>query len=418
MENTAQSAFKNVQYYKFCAYGFLKNLRLFDAFLILIFREAGLSYLQIGSLYSIREIFKNVFEIPSGLVADTFGRKKALLFAFGAYIFSFMIFYWGSGFYLFALGMVFFGLGEAFRSGTHKAMILRFLEIHNWLSLKTQFYGRTRSWSQMGSALSSLLAVGVIFFTHQYRTLFLMSTIPYVLDFLNLASYPGFLDKETKEVRIDLAKRLKQNFVDYLKQFKNTVHLRAFFSAALFGGFFKTLKDYLQPLLKMLALQLPVFWALTGKQRTSVLVGVSYFFLYVLTSYSARNAFKVEAKFKNLARAIDMAYVVGVVAVILSGVSLMNKWTLVAVFLYIGVYLIQNIRRPLIVSYLSDLLPSNIMASGLSTASQLETLVVVVASPILGALVDLLGLGPGITVIGIIFLSLIFGVRLSRNQAN
>ena len=33
---------------RFAAYDFLKNLRFFDPFIILIFREAGLSFLDIG----------------------------------------------------------------------------------------------------------------------------------------------------------------------------------------------------------------------------------------------------------------------------------------------------------------------------------------------------------------------------------
>ena len=37
-------------YLKFRLYGFLKNLRFFDPFIILFFRDAGLSFLSIGLL--------------------------------------------------------------------------------------------------------------------------------------------------------------------------------------------------------------------------------------------------------------------------------------------------------------------------------------------------------------------------------
>ena len=45
---------RNRQFRKFQAYGFLKNLRFFDPFLMLFFLEKGLSYLEIGTLYAIR----------------------------------------------------------------------------------------------------------------------------------------------------------------------------------------------------------------------------------------------------------------------------------------------------------------------------------------------------------------------------
>ena len=79
---------RNSQFYKFSIYGFLKNLKFFDPFIILFFREMGLSFLEIGTLFSIREITINVFEIPTGVIADTYGRRISMIFSFISYIFS------------------------------------------------------------------------------------------------------------------------------------------------------------------------------------------------------------------------------------------------------------------------------------------------------------------------------------------
>jgi len=38
---------KNLQYAKFCAYGFLKDLRFYEPFMLLVFLDKGLSYLEI-----------------------------------------------------------------------------------------------------------------------------------------------------------------------------------------------------------------------------------------------------------------------------------------------------------------------------------------------------------------------------------
>ena len=83
---------KDIQYYKFCAYGFLKNLRFFEPFLILFFLEGDLSYLQIGMIYTIREVIRNIFEIPSGLAADVLGRRRTMITSFSLYIISFLIY--------------------------------------------------------------------------------------------------------------------------------------------------------------------------------------------------------------------------------------------------------------------------------------------------------------------------------------
>ena len=51
---------RNVQFYKFCLYGFLKNLRFYEPFLMLFFLEKGLDFLQIGTLHAAREICINI----------------------------------------------------------------------------------------------------------------------------------------------------------------------------------------------------------------------------------------------------------------------------------------------------------------------------------------------------------------------
>jgi len=92
---------KDIQYYRFCTYGFLKNLRFFEPFLIIILHQEGLSFTQIGGLYAIREIFRNILEIPAGVFADAFGRRKSMLLAFSSYIVSFVVFYLAGSFILF-----------------------------------------------------------------------------------------------------------------------------------------------------------------------------------------------------------------------------------------------------------------------------------------------------------------------------
>ena len=70
--------------FRFSLYGFLKNQRYYDHFLYLVFLEKGLSYFEIGILIGFREICTNLFEIPSGALADLYGRQRAMIFSFWA----------------------------------------------------------------------------------------------------------------------------------------------------------------------------------------------------------------------------------------------------------------------------------------------------------------------------------------------
>ena len=237
-------------YLKFRLYGFLKNLRFFDPFILLFFIDAGLSFFSIGLLYAIREISINVFELPTGFLADTMGRRKAMLMSFGSYLASFIIFFLFKDFWLFAIAMVFFASGEAFRSGTHKAMILDYLKRKKIEKMKVEYYGRTRSASQLGSALSSLIAIGLVFYFGDYRFVFLAAIVPYIFALFLMASYPKYLDGIVR----DSTKSLKNSFSDTWKSFagifKNRDSVRGILNSSMFGALFKSTKEYLQPVLE------------------------------------------------------------------------------------------------------------------------------------------------------------------------
>jgi len=136
---------KDLQYYKFCAYGFLKNLRFFEPFLILFFLEKEIGFLQIGVLYTIRELTRNIFEIPAGVAADVIGRRRTMISSFILYIASFLIYSISHSMPVLITATVVFGLGEAFRTGTHKAMIFDYLHKKGWSDYKVHYYGHTRS---------------------------------------------------------------------------------------------------------------------------------------------------------------------------------------------------------------------------------------------------------------------------------
>ena len=138
--------------FRFCLYGFLKNQLYYDPFLALAFLQKGLSFGMIGVLIGFRAVCVNVTEIPAGAIADLLGRRRAMIASFLTYIASFTLFGRCNQLWILFVAMALFSVGEAFRTGTHKAMIFDWLERDGRLSEKTTVYGRTRSWSKLGSA--------------------------------------------------------------------------------------------------------------------------------------------------------------------------------------------------------------------------------------------------------------------------
>ncbi|MEE8357201.1 MAG: MFS transporter [Anaerolineales bacterium] len=389
-------------FYKFSLYGFLKNLRFFDPFILLIFRSYGLSFLQIGLLYSIRDVAANILEIPTGVIADSFGRRRAMVSAFIAYIGSFVMFYFLKDFLFLALAMVLFAFGEAFRTGTHKALILEYLKIQGISNLKVAYYGLTRSASQFGSAINALIAAGLVFYTGSYRVMFLASTIPYLMDLINVYTYPKNLDGSIKRVQKgEIWSQVKATFQEFTKIFSTGSVIRPLLNSSSFSGVFKSTKDYLQPVLAVLALSLSIFPTLEDTRREAVIIGLVYFGIYLLTSLASRQAYLFSEGFKSISRAVNFTYLLGAGLLILIGVTANLQIMLMTVISFLGLYVLNNIRRPINVGIISDQISSKVMASGLSIEAQFTTIFSALVAPLLGLLVDSLGLGNGIVLMGV-----------------
>jgi len=388
---------KDSMYHKFCLYGFLKNLRFFDPFLVLFFREMGLSFLEIGALFSIREICTNLLEIPTGVVADACGRRKAMLASFGSYLLSFGLFYLFPRFSICVLAMVLFAFGETFRSGTHKAMILEYLRNRGISYLKVHYYGHTRAASQLGSAVAALLAAGLVFYVGSYRVVFLASLLPYVLALFLLASYPKELDGEITAIegswKLKLKKRLASTGGDFLHMLREPRLLRGLLNSGSFDAVFKSTKGYLQPIMQSQVLALPILLSFNEGQRVAVVVGALYFLIHVATSFAARNAGRVQRRAGSFASTVNLTYLVGAAFLVGAGAATWIGIYPLAVAAFLGLHLLQNIRRPMIVGCLSDMISHRTMATGLSVEAQLRTLLMAGLAPLIGLLADLLGIG-------------------------
>lgn len=411
---------KDLQYYKFCSYGFLKNLRLFEPFLILFFLDNRISFLQIGILYSIREITRNILEIPAGVIADSIGRKRTMVFSFSFYIISFVVFYFAQDFLFFIVAMVLYAFGDAFRTGTHKAMIFDYLKMKSWEDQKVWYYGHTRSFSQMGSAVSALIAAFIVVFTQSYRLIFVFSIIPYLLDLILIASYPKELNGNIAYFEKEkFWGTFKKVFKDFVFSFKDLKVLKAITNLSVFTGYYRAVKDFLQPILKTFALGLPVLLFMDDKQREAIVIGVVYFFIYLLTSFAARNSGRFSAKYNSLKISLNYTIIVGLIVGVLSGIFFESGLVTLSIIFFIGIYVIENLRKPIGIAYVTEAIDNkDILATVLSAESQAHTIIAAIVAPLIGFFADQFGLAIAIIIAssGLLLISPVFLLKSKKGQ--
>ena len=396
-------ALKNRQYFKFCIYGFLKNLRFFDAFFILFLVEKGLPYTQIGILYAVREIFINIFEIPSGIIADTYGRKKSLIGSFFVYIVSFYVFYISNDFWLFMIAFILYGIGDAFRSGTHKGMIMDYLKLNHWEKQKINYYGHTRSWSQKGSAISSLVAGFIVFYSGTYQNIFLYSIIPYMINLLLIISYPRELNRSFKQINTKSNPGIGLTIKSFFKIIKKPNVLKIINTSAVHTAYLRAVKDYIQPLMVNVALIIPIMLNVEAEKKNGIIIGVIYFFIYLATSRASQLSSRIAAKNKQNISYITLLF--GFIFGIICGVFYIYDLWIISMIAFVGIYIVENIRKPILTGFIADNVPNEILTSVISAQSLLRTIITAIIAFIFGIIADNYGIGVSFIVISV-FLTL------------
>ena len=374
---------------RFSLYGFLKNQQYYEPFLILAFLEKGLSFFQIGLLISFRQICVNLMEIPSGAIADLYGRRRAMMLSFTAYIFSFAIFGLSNMLWQLFAAMFFFATGEAFRTGTHKAMIFTYLRLHGRIDEKTKVYGYTRSWSKIGSAVSVVLAAVFVTTSSNYTSIFYFSIIPYVAGLINFAGYPKELDGR-QEGRVSVRSVARHLMESLAISLKRRPLRRLMLESMGFTGFFKASKDYLQPILKSAALALPVGLMLNDIQRSAVLVGGVYFVLYMASAYASRKSHKICEYTGGEERAARFLWGADFLLYAALLPLLYFRLYSLAVAGFILLYLMQNFWHPILISRFEEYASGAMGATVLSIENQAQSVSIMIIAPLLGLAVDYL----------------------------
>ena len=75
-----------------------------------------------------------------------------------------------------------------------------------------------------------------------------------------------------------------------------------------------------------------------------------------------------------------------------------------SIVFYVGIYLLENLRKPIGIAYVTEVLNKNILATALSVESQVKSIFAAILAPLIGLFADLYGLGSSIILISVIMM--------------
>lgn len=172
-------------------HSFFTDFTLWAPLGIIYFSKISGSYTLGISIFSITMISSALFELPTGVFSDKYGRVKTLIFGSLSYLIGGIFYAIGLNYWILLIGAVFSGLGRAFYSGNNDALLYDNLAQNNNIDDFAEYNGKIGSMSQWALGISGLFGGIIAYFS--FPALMWISVIPLLVCYI--------LSTKLKEVR-------------------------------------------------------------------------------------------------------------------------------------------------------------------------------------------------------------------------
>jgi len=355
--------------YKNYIFTFINNFNVTNGIWMLFLASRGLSLFEIGIMESIFHITSFTMEIPTGMIADLYGRKFSRLLGRLATVLAFLIMLFSHSTILFALSFIIQALGYNLESGAGEALIYDSMkeigEEENYIKVK----GKTEVFFQIASVFSLLLGgyLGTLDYRYVYITAIIFSSIAF-FEALTFKE-PTIGKVKHLDSPISTFKNQLKESLDALKMDKRIIFL--IIAAEIFATFVTTEFFYIQNLLKSQGQsEFQIGLLLSSSSLAAALVAVHTYKL------------EVRFKFKKL-------------LIILSASGITAFWGMTTPLIvpsFILITVVESIMFIVMGNYINKLIKSEQRATLLSLQSMAFSLFMIVIFPIVGGLGDYFGL--------------------------
>ena len=130
---------------------------IYSAFYIIYLRNIEISLFQIGLITSISALAGVLFEVPTGAIADVFGRKFSTISGYFLSGICVTLIYFFNDFYSIILIMFCWGAVSTLISGANDAWVIDLLKSKNKKNLISSYYIKMNSFYAFGFLLSGIL---------------------------------------------------------------------------------------------------------------------------------------------------------------------------------------------------------------------------------------------------------------------
>ncbi|PLW80219.1 hypothetical protein C0585_03645 [Candidatus Woesearchaeota archaeon] len=345
-------------------YSFFASIELTLSIFTLFFLARDLSMTQIMVLELIFAIFMFVFEVPSGIFADLYGRKNSMAISMFFAAVAFLIFPLTSSIYIYAIAQILLALSWAMNSGADSAWLYDTLKELKKEDRFNKTFGNYRTIAMITYAFSGLLSIFLAGY-YSYEKLFLWTSAIFFLSTLIALSFKEPpVHKELHEK--NFLKHAKASF-KYAKEHSLVRSLIIYYSVS--GALSHLLYFFLQPYYK--SSDLPFF-----------VIGIAVTIYFGATSIGNLLSNRLTKNVKPR-KFLTRVLLVSSISLIIVGLNpLIGLLTLIIYRVLVGV------RGIYIEELINHNIPSSHRASIISVKNMGKSTIYLIAAPLLGIISD------------------------------
>ncbi len=349
-------------------FNFLTSLHFLGGVLIPFFTDwGGISFFQITILQSWFVIWSFLLEIPTGAVADFWGRKTSLVLGCAIYTFGILIYTSKPDFLVFLLGEFLLAFACALLSGAYEALVYDSLKAIGKENQSKKIFGRCHSFKTIGFMAAAPLGSLIGIFCG-LRWAMLLMVIP-----LAMASFLAFSFKEPRTKKKKKPSSYLRALLSGVKYFYSHKTLRVL---ALDGVSIAILCSFIiwiyQLILKQLNISLAYFGIIHAILSLSELI--------ILTNFE-----RLEKIFGSKKKYLFISAVISGIAFVFLGINIYVVPAVIAIAVAAGFGLTRFV---LISNYMQKHIESHNRATVLSAVAMLKGIGMAISYPLVGLMVE------------------------------
>ncbi len=380
-------------------YNFFLQLNMTSAIWVLYLAFRGMSLIEIGILESIYHITGLILEIPSGAIADLYGRKFSVVAGRVVNLISCILMITANSFLEFAISFILSSAAMNLNSGAAEALIYDSLKESGEQGKYKKIWGQTAFIMSISQGIAILLGgiLADVKFLYAYvfgaivQIIALMVSLNFTEPTVNRKHNIGNLKKQKENIFVN---QLKIS-IDILKCRKIVLYIIMF--SALLGSLQTTVFFYSQK-----------FFSDMGYTKT--IIAVICFIGSIVEAYSSKYAYKIEKRL-NIREILISLSALNVIALV--GLAFVAEFS-------IGFYLLTNLTGGLAFTILSDYIngriPSESRATILSFESLWFSIFMIGVFPLFGFIAEKIGLKLTFGIIALVYIPAIIFLMLKLQK--